>query len=499
MQKNIGIWGFGIVGKSILEFLSNGDKNHIESITGIQISQINVFDKRNLSLDEIELIKKYKANFICSDSNEDINRFLSTNDQIIISAGINPSQYNQYSSKLVGELDLFAKVFKKPSVAITGTLGKTTITKLIGELASILPLKGDTLDNNFVIDKNLQRVAIAGNIGKGLLSIVEDQDKIDSAILEFSSFQLDLNNFYSPDIALWTNFYPNHLDRHVSLENYFNAKFKLFQYQSKDQLSIISLELFNTDLMRRNLENIKSQICIVSTKILSSQEKIAAKKFGAIIFYINEDNLFMEWTSDDRVQKIMSLKNLPSITFLSNWVFILATLYLMGKDLSLLEKFSFKNLIDFSGKDFSLEPHRVEFCGKIGNIEFYNDSKATIMEATHAAIDKLSEKNLPIVLFIGGVGKGVDRKNFLEKIRMNKNVSSIVAFGKEIDLFDADIKTTYLEDAFELAKAKFKSNSIVLFSPSGASFDLFENYQKRGDAFKKLVREYEASFSKSTS
>lgn len=505
MQNRIGIWGFGIVGKSLLSFFrSEYYLENLNSLSSTQVHdfEINILDKRILSYEEQELIKKYKANFICSNERDAIEEFLQYNDEIVISAGIDASTYSNYLYKIKGEIDIFAKFFKKPSIAITGTLGKTTITKLLGDLASLLPLKIDYKSENNInqIPKNTQNIVVAGNIGKGLSSLIPIQSTVDYAILEFSSFQLDLNSIYSPDIALWTNLYPNHLDRHLTLEKYFEAKFKLLKNQNKNQISIISLELFNTHLMRNNLKDLKSQICIVSTRPFTKEEKNNAKYFRAVIFYFDCNNLFVEWACDSRAHKIISLKNISNITFLDNWVFILTTLFLIGKDLSFLEKFTLEDLITGeNGKSLSLEPHRLEYCGRTGEVEFYNDSKATIMEATLAAIKKLSTRNLPIILFIGGVGKGVDRSEFLKKIKMMGNVTLVVAFGKEANSFEADIKAKSFEEAFELAKANFKPNSLVLFSPGGASFDLFENYEKRGELFKKVVREYEAAFSKSPS
>ena len=213
----IGIIGLGLVGKSYLRFLQNRYKD------------IAVWDEKIL------------------DGDLSLYEFIQAHDRLFVSPGVDLRDYENFSDKFFCELDLFAPAFKKKTIAITGTLGKTSTTQLI---YNYLPYKS----------------ALGGNIGRPMLELVDEQrasscaNEIDWGIIELSSFQLERNKCwrkalpFAPDIAIFTNFYPNHLDRHRTVEEYFSAKWRLFEHQKPGQFGLFSSLLRDNNLFREKFK-----------------------------------------------------------------------------------------------------------------------------------------------------------------------------------------------------------------------------------------------------
>ncbi len=211
-MKKIGIWGLGVGGTSVIRyFLAQGYKN------------LGVYDKRPLNESERAFLA---ANEIALFDIKELDEFLSSYDFIIPSAGIDLRPYTHYEHKWISEVDLFAQAHKNPLIAITGTLGKTTVTHLLSHLLNSAGLS----------------VASGGNIGIGMLDLAEM--KTDYTVLELSSFQLDITKKLAPDLAVITNVYPNHLDRHGTMQAYIDAKYALIKNQSKNQKALIHADLY---------------------------------------------------------------------------------------------------------------------------------------------------------------------------------------------------------------------------------------------------------------
>jgi UDP-N-acetylmuramoylalanine--D-glutamate ligase len=396
MKKRVGIVGFGIVGKSALQFLSKYESN----------SSISVWDERDLSKQEHALIKKYDGIFF-SGEKESISSFLEQQDVNIVSPGMNFRLCSQFPC--ISELDLFAKHFRKRTIAITGTLGKTTVTQMIG--------------------CHLFRNAMGGNIGRPMLGLIGIQKDIDWAVLEVSSFQAEQSKNFAPDIAMWTNFYPNHLDHHATLEEYFDAKWRLFSFQSTDQYGIFSRQLLDVDLFVQRIKTYR----------------------GKAVFVPIGKNGF-----DDNV-------------LLSKALF----------DLLGIKKSESKALHNYE--------HRCEHFMTINGVDFYNDSKATVVQATKAAVERLRDR--PIILVVGGQNKGVDRSNFLKNLYKESSVKKVFCLGDGgTDLIGCK-RYASLSDLVHAIMQVASYGDQVLFSPSGASFDLFKDYKERGELFKKTVLE----------
>ncbi len=496
MSKNIGILGFGVVGQSTLRFLveilpSLPSKTLYIKDKEIDLSdvRINVWDEKELSLEERSLVENLGAHYI--ESKELFLDFLESNDYIVVSPGVDLRDHSQFSDKWICELDLFSSfcnktICNKSTVAITGTLGKTTITSMIGRLANLFPKQ------NTKQDEKDEKVKNGGNIGKGMLELMHGQEGVDLAVLELSSFQLEHSNNFAPDIALWTNFYPNHLDRHSNLGEYFDAKWNIVKYQKKDQVAILPTYIFEHRRdMAKKLEALESQICFVSPKQPDDKQLEQLKKYSSVLFYAHEDILYISQLIDNNFvsRKIFDLQNIPKISFVENWIFILSTLCMLGKDLKHVESVALHEKLDLQWKEDSNKSHRMELFTSLSGVDFYNDSKATVIQATKEAFNKLDQNDRPIILIMGGLGKGVDRSYFLRGLP-HKNLKRVFCFGEEGERLGGNKSFVTLEETVKAVFEEIKPGDQVLFSPGGSSFDLFKNYKHRGDVYKELISKY---------
>ena len=398
-NKTIGIWGFGLVGQSAARLCSQHG------------AQVIVFDANETALRECPHPIAYNHEALFNQC-----------DFIIPSPGIAITPYKKmFAGKWLFELDLFQSLFKKKIGAITGSIGKTSVTHLLTQTLRAAGLK----------------VMAAGNIGTPLLDCVEKQHELDLIILEVSSFQLEHTESFAPDLAIWTNFYPNHLDRHITIENYFDAKYHLIQFQKSSQSALIPIELKNA------IEKKQPKSCLHSFDPLEKPQH-ALPGFKA--------NLLI-------IEKALSLLNIP-----------------------------FPQKIPLT----QLE-HRLEKVCAIQDTLFINDSKSTTIASTKAAVELFKGKQ--IILLLGGLSKGVDRSQLIASL---PNTVEVLCFGAESEELFNMCRTytvratahTHLFKAIDHALRTLKSNTVVLLSPAGSSFDEFKNFEERGNLFKKIVLSY---------
>lgn len=450
MNKKIGIWGLGIVGKSAIEYFYH--KN----------CTLEVLDQRIPSAQEYEFLKAYNATFI---GQEHLLSFLENNENILPSPGIDLRPYNHFKHKWLAELDLFGKECITPIIAITGSVGKTTITHLLSQL----------------LQANGKKVFTGGNIGKGLLDSIACANQADYVILEVSSFQLEHCTSFAPYFAICTNIHANHLDRHGTLDNYKNAKLRMFAHQKIGDQALVPLELYN-DISQKIKD--RHPFHFFSNSV-SSNANFSLYDFHNFYFLHNQ-NLMMNYQTSSL--PIVDFSDAFSITYQENLIILAAALHILG---ILQERFTeiLRNQI--------LPQHRLEKIATIDGIDFYNDSKATIPQATLAAVKKIKDR--PIILLLGGVSKGVDRSDLI--YQLINHVRFIVCFGKEApqlkhccDTYKIPaLSVETLDQAFKELPYIMKSPDQILFSPAGASFDLFTDYQARGHYFKTLVSQLKSN------
>lgn len=353
---------------------------------------------------------------------------------------------------VISEIE-FAYTFNtEPSVAITGSNGKTTTTMLTYHLLS----------------KGGLNVGIGGNIGDSYAKqVAVNPEKC--YVLELSSFQLDGIRKYRPHIAVITNISPDHLDRYdYKYENYINAKFRITMNQTKDDYLIYD---YDDVEIQRWLTNNKTAAKKVPFSISKKLEYGAYLEGQNIVVAMDKETVVLP-ISELGIEGKHNVKNAMAATAVAQ--------------LKRIRKQSIReSLSDFQGAE-----HRLEKVMKVENVQYINDSKATNVNATFFALESMKT---PTVWIVGGVDKGNDYDELMPLVR--EKVKSIVCLGVDNSkikaayesVVDTLIEVQSMEDAVKMAQRLAESGDTVLLSPACASFDLFKNYEDRGHQFKAEV------------
>lgn len=450
-DKKIGIWGFGIVGQSALTFFDQQNPHAIE-----------ILDTKNII---IPTTKTPTSSIL--QTKKSIQIFLENNDVILASPGIKLHNYQHFAHKFINELDLVHNTTNYNIIAITGTVGKTSITHLLENIFNAL---------------HIETIA-AGNIGYPMLSLIDmnihpikSTKKI--AILELSSFQLQPIKKFAPDLAIITNFFPNHLDHHQSIEEYFDAKCNILRHQTDLQQTLIPFDLIDQITEKINLK--KNWALFAGIKPTETHlKKYAQQK----IYFL--DNKIIYCRQNNQTERLFDCNTLPPLTFDSNWLIIIAACHLRNISLTTMASVV---------QNLHLPDHRLQKIGSVHGCNFYNDSKSTVWQATLQAVQAMDQK--PIKLFLGGMSKGTDRTPLLQDLQ-NKNIE-IYAFGQEAEQIAQICKKfkikhlahATLDASFNACIKNINTPCQILFSPGGSSFDLFADYKARGQYFIKLVQDY---------
>ena len=355
---------------------------------------------------------------------------------------------------VISEIEFAAPFTNAITIGITGSNGKTTTTMLTYHL-----LKSAGLN-----------VGLGGNIGKSFAWQVAE-DKYDSYVLELSSFQLDGIINYKPHIAIITNISPDHLDRYeYKYENYIASKFRITMNQTEEDFLIYDAD---DEAIADWLKNNKTKAQLIPFSLTKTFERGAFIKNKKMeINIINEEEFIME-TEYIALEGKHNMKNAMAATSVAKLMKI--------RNATIRESLS-----NFQGVE-----HRLEKVLKIQNVQYINDSKATNVNAAFFALDSMIT---PTVWIVGGVDKGNDYNELMSMVR--EKVKAIICLGvdnkKIIDVFgnvvDIMIEVSSMEDAVKMAQRLTEKGDTVLLSPACASFDLFENYEDRGNQFKKAVR-----------
>ena len=350
---------------------------------------------------------------------------------------------------VVGECALAAGKFQVPVIAVTGSNGKTTVTSLIGAL---LKAAG-------------RRPFIGGNIGTPLLDFFLAADQYDAAVLELSSFQLDLAGDFRPDIGLLLNISPDHLDRHGSVEAYAAAKIKLFWAQRAGDVAILGSDDPRVDAV-------------------VPQQGVTAYRFGRsdrCAARIVEDAVHLAVAGSNPVHYTLAGTRLHSSVNRLNAAAALLAATLSGCDQRSLQQ---------GLAAFEPPPHRMAEVGLIDGVRYINDSKATNIGALEAALAGCDE---PVVLIAGGRDKGAGYASLTEVIR--RKVKLLVLIGEAAQLMATALGdvaavafAASMEDAVRQAAASAKAGDIVLLAPGCASYDMFSGYEERGRVFAACVQ-----------
>ena len=376
-------------------------------------------------------------------------------DLIVVSPGVpfdapQLEQARALGESVIGEIELAAQFIPGPIVAITGANGKTTTTTLAGEI--IVAGHFPTL--------------VGGNIGTPAVTF-PDQAKPDTwTVLEVSSFQLETIVSFRPRISVILNITLDHLDRHKTFENYVNAKARVFENQQPDDFTVLNADDPTTAQLASRT---RAQVFWFSRK--KEVER------GA---FVRGGNIFFRDGTNQREIMLVSEIHLKGAHNLENVLAGVAIGALVGCQ---------SVQIRAAVKNFKAVEHRLEFVAQVAGVDYYNDSKATNVDATLEALESFPAN---IHLILGGKDKGSDYTVLNELLKQRvKRVYTIGAAAAKIEsqIHGATeiVPSQTLENAIRRAHESAVPGDLVLFAPACASFDQFQNYEHRGRVFKDVV------------
>ena len=351
------------------------------------------------------------------------------------------------------EIELAWRFLRGKLVAITGSNGKTTTTSLV---AHILKTAGIA-------------TLVGGNIGVPLLALVESSTDSSVTVAEISSFQLEAIQEFRPEIGVLLNLTPDHLDRHESFESYAAAKMRLFENQLERDAAVLNAD---------DPEITKRMPSRGHVYWFSRQKRVAEGAFlrdGEMVFRADGLETVVARRGDIALRGEHNLENVLAAC---------AAAHLAGAPAS---------AIAGGVKTFRAVEHRLEFVAEVGGVEFYNDSKATNVDATLKAIEAFPG---PLIVILGGKDKGSPYTPLIDPLRQRARLAILIgaAAGKiAADLGDA-LPVEHagtLDRAVKIAAERAAPGDVVLLAPACSSFDQFENYEQRGRVFKELVARLE--------
>lgn len=354
--------------------------------------------------------------------------------------------------KVLSEIEVASWFCKAPIVAITGTNGKTTTTSLIGHIFKTAGIK----------------TIVAGNIGNPFSDYVLDADEKSVVVLEVSSFQIDHIESFRPKVSVLLNITPDHLDRYSSFADYIASKFRIFKNQKSDDFAVYNYDDGIVQPYVERLDVIKLPFSVIDEL-----------SYGA---FVRDGKIILRFKNkEEEILKMGELKIRGIHNVYNSLAAALAARAMEIKD----------EIIRESLQSFEGVPHRLEFVREINGVKFINDSKATNVNSLWYALESFDE---PIILIAGGKDKGNDYSKVYDLVK--KKVKLIIAIGEskekvynEFKNLTNVVKVDSMEEAVKKAYSEAKPGDVVLLSPACASFDMFEDFEHRGEVFKKIVNE----------
>lgn len=380
-------------------------------------------------------------------------------DLVVISPGVPtntiPARYvDRKDGEVIGEVELAYRFMKGRIVGITGSNGKTTTTSLVGEL----------LRNSGIATQ------VGGNIGTPLLSLADSSTDETWTVVELSSFQLETIKDFRPDVAICLNVTPNHLDRYESFLDYAAAKHRIFMNQTADNVAILNADDEITAEWANGLN--------ASVVEFSVQTELTDGLF------LRGSNLVCRANDNEKVLTTQSEIFLRGLHNVENVLAALAAGLACGASPESMRQ----TVSEFKGVE-----HRIEFVAEFEGVSFYNDSKATSVDATSKALEALSEIDGKTILILGGRGKNAPYAPLIPLIE--STVRSLVLVGEDADNIEMQLKGIVeiirvddLEECVEKGFAAAQPGDAVLLAPACASFDMFRSFEARGTEFKEQVK-----------
>lgn len=379
-------------------------------------------------------------------------------DLVVISPGVPtnviPAKYvHRKDGEVIGEVELAYRFMKGRIVGITGSNGKTTTTSLIGEI-----LKNAGIETQ-----------VGGNIGTALITLAETSTDESWTVAELSSFQLETIKSFRPNVAICLNVTPNHLDRYDLFIDYAAAKHRIFMNQTAEDVAILNAD---DEITASWATNLKANIVLFSTE----------RELEEGLFLRGRD-LVCKANGKEKILTTRDEMTLRGVHNVQNILAALAAGLACGASPESMRE---------TVRDFKAVEHRLEFVKEIDGVKFYNDSKATSVDATSKALEALSEEDGKIVLILGGLGKNAPYAPLAELIKAK--VRTLVTIGADAENIENELgqyaeirRAADMTDAVQKSFDSAENGDSVLLAPACASFDMFKSYEERGRVFKSEV------------
>ena len=379
-------------------------------------------------------------------------------DLVVVSPGVPaniiPIRYAERAgAEVIGEVELAARFLKGRIIAITGSNGKTTTTSLIGELLR---------------DAGLP-VQVGGNIGKALISMVETSRDDGWTVAELSSFQLETIKTFHPSIAVVLNVTPNHMDRYETFTDYAAAKHRIFMNQTPEDIAVLNADDPTVSSWAKGLR----------ARVMSFSVR---KELEHGVFLRDRDLIFRGGDGEKVLLRVDEMK-LRGLHNVENTAAAFAAGIAAGASVESMNG---------TAKRFDPVEHRLEFVAEIGGVKFYNDSKATSVDATLKALEAFAREPGKVVLLLGGRGKKAPYAPLDSLVR--EKVRKLVLIGEDAETIASELgssapfeRASDMKDAVARSFKSAERGDVVLLAPACASFDMFESFEQRGKVFKEEV------------
>lgn len=444
-NKSVLVVGMGKSGRAAVEVLCSLGAN-------VTAQDSNTAEKMDVAF--IDYLKDKNVKMFFGETPEDMSAY----DVFVLSPGVPTdlpfiAEARSAGAEIIGELELAYRIADAKYAAITGTNGKTTTTTLVGE----------------IFTASGRKTSVVGNIGNPVVTEAMNADADSWMVAEVSSFQLETTFEFRPEVSAILNLTPDHLNRHKTMEAYGAAKARIFANQTEDQFLVIN---YDDKLCYSLAENCKARLVPFSRKELL--------EYGAYLddnkLMINDGKNIIEVCRADEL-RIIGEHNIENVLAAA------AICYWAGIDMKTITD----TILAFPGVE-----HRIEFCGSVNGVKYYNDSKGTNVDASVIAIKAL-KKN--IILIAGGDGKAQDFTDLAA--HLNGSVKAMVLLGRDAPIIEEAARTagftaiyneadmeSVVRKCYELAE----EGDNVLLSPACASWDMYKSYEVRGRHFKDCVR-----------
>lgn len=456
-DKKILILGFGIEGKSSYNFLR---KYFPEKQIYIADKKLDLLEEYDYLIEDIYLELNLGSGYL-----NGINEY----DLILKAPGISFKDVDteKFEHKITNQLELLLEYVDVFTIGITGTKGKSTTSSLIYKILKDQDYTKMECNEKCCSFVKLERdVFLLGNIGEPIFNDIDMIKKDSIVVLEISSHSLEYIK-KSPNISILLNIYEEHLDHYKSIDKYIEAKFNIAKYQNQNNILIYN---YDNELMREYNDKYKENDYAISVKELP---QVKNKVF------FEEENIYC---NNEKIINIKEKINLKGNHNLNNIMFALAVCKIM--------KLDFNKAIN-TIKNFKPLEHRMEFVARVEDVDYYNDSIATIPEATINGVISIENVN---TIIIGGKDRGVNLDKLIEFLEQSEiqNIICLPKIGEYIyealkDKNKNCYKVMDMEEAVDKAKKVTEKNKVCILSPAASSYGYFKNFEERGNLFKKYV------------